>query len=187
MSERLFVAVSPEPAVSAALDAALRDARLRAPHLRWVPPERWHITLAFIGSTDRGAEACLAVGVGVEAAASQPFELMLDRRLGTFGGRVLWAGLEASEPLRALAEAERMSLTNAGFALEERAFHPHLTVARAGRRERVPQAVTRVWSAPPRSSRSWTTNEVLLLRSESGPDGPRYARVAVWPLAARGA
>ena len=46
---RLFVALTPPAAALADVDAALDPARTLQPELRWIPVERWHLTLAFYG------------------------------------------------------------------------------------------------------------------------------------------
>jgi 2'-5' RNA ligase len=52
MTDRLFVAIWPDPASLAVLRGAVAQARSAFPDLRWQPEERWHLTLAFLGEAD---------------------------------------------------------------------------------------------------------------------------------------
>ena len=122
---RLFVAISLPDAVIDAL-SRLRTGMRGA---RWIPPENHHLTLAFIGETDRHGlnEIASALG-GVTAPA-------LDMRLkgcGFFGDRkprALWVGVEANPALSHLQSKVAFALKRAGFADDQRKFTPHVTLA----------------------------------------------------------
>ena len=86
--------------------------------------ENLHITLAFIGETSRvaAAKACL------ERIDFTGFDL----RIGGGGnfGDLYWVGIEKNPSLSALASFVRSELISAGFAIDEKPFKPHITVAR---------------------------------------------------------
>ena len=60
MTERLFVALWPEPQVVEAVRRQLEPIQDRYRELRWQTPDRWHLTLAFLVSADatRRCRAC---------------------------------------------------------------------------------------------------------------------------------
>lgn len=121
---RLFVAIPFSAEVRAALLSAQEDLRAQGARANYTRPENLHLTLAFLGETERYAAAEKALSQ-VEAAA---FPLRL-----TGGGRfgqLYWAGLEKSQPLERLAAQVQNRLRAAGFDLEKRAFRPHITLAR---------------------------------------------------------
>ena len=63
---------------------------------------------------------------------ARPFPVTI-QGVGAFGGRdprVLWAGVEAGEPLDALYRANERAARAAGLEPEGRAFKPHVTLAR---------------------------------------------------------
>lgn len=163
---RLFFAV---PVGEAVKEAAAREGeRLRAAGVRarWLEPETLHLTLRFLGSMPE--ERLPALERSLEAAVAQraPFDLRFDR-LGTFGDRVLWAGVgEGAAPLEALAEALAAALEKEGVPREERPFRAHLTLGRPERR--VPAAALGPldWSC--------RAEQVVLYESRLSPKGAEH-------------
>lgn len=126
---RWFVALRPD-------DAARRHLQRQAQRLaaerggRFVPAERVHLTLAFVGNAPRALEPAL---VGLVASLPPPGPLVLDR-LGSFDGRLLWFGPAASPPwLDALAQACRDGLDRLAIPFDRKPFAPHLTIVRNAR------------------------------------------------------
>lgn len=99
--------------------------------VRWLDPSQLHLTLRFIGDVDPPLFERISEELGrIEA---EPFELSL-QGVGRFpprrDPRVLWVGVETSEPLARLRNRVEQALTNCGIAPEERGFSPHITLAR---------------------------------------------------------
>ena len=84
-----------------------------------------HLTLAFIGETDRAAEVKAAMDAC--ALRHRPMTLHVEGE-GRFGD-ILWAGA-SGEGLRALAQDLAEKLRDRGFAIEKRDFKAHITLAR---------------------------------------------------------
>jgi 2'-5' RNA ligase len=135
---RLFVACEVGAAVAAAAGELIgelqgRVARL-APHARltWVPQERLHFTVRFIGAVDaaRVPAFCDALAPPLRHA---PFDAVV-RGAGVFPDRrpprVVWAGLRsgASEMVALAREVNARLVGLAGADPEE--VRPHLTLAR---------------------------------------------------------
>jgi 2'-5' RNA ligase len=107
-------------------------ARLRVPLPggRWTEPENLHLTLRFVGDLEKLQAREFADGL--ETIDVDAFELRL-AGLGTFGGnepRSIWAGVEPSAPLEALARANDRAARAAGLPPDGRPFKPHVTLAR---------------------------------------------------------
>lgn len=179
MNLRLFVALAVPGPVRAALAASLEAARRARPDLRWTDPGGWHVTLAFLGWVDDARLGDVHAAVRAAATAATSFEIALDGRAGTFGGRVLWAGLAPSAPLEALVTGVRAALVQRGLPAEDRPFRPHLTLARAGRGRTVPAAVAQEVAVP---AGAWRVRDVRVLRSHLGREGARYEVLARCPL-----
>jgi 2'-5' RNA ligase len=186
---RLFVAIELPEGVRRALgevQAELRALGLKG--LRWTRPEGVHLTLKFLGETTAGRLPEVKGAVAAAVAGRRAFQLALGRP-GTFGSRgrprVVWVDLEGEvEAVRGLQAAVEAALVAAGFAAEERGFSPHLTLARVrqppprGLAERLSEGLAAV-SAP---RMEFDANEVSLMRSELGPEGAVYTRLAAFPL-----
>ncbi len=122
---RLFVALSlPQDVIGALgrLKTGMRGAR-------WVPDENFHLTLAFIGETDRhGLEEA---GSALASVAAPAFALRLSG-CGYFGDRkprALWAGAAATPAVLHLQAKVDVALRRAGFLDDKRRFTPHVTLA----------------------------------------------------------
>jgi len=165
LTARLFTAIVPPARIVAALTKRLADVPT-APGLRWVPPEKWHVTLGFFGADDASTrQAWLEPRLPGVAAPRVRFA-----GSGTFRG-VLWCGV-AGDDITDLAHA-------AGAHNQQRAFHPHVTLARGrppGGLDRI-AAYLREYRGP-----SWLATEVVLLRSDRGEHGAVYTPVARYPL-----
>ena len=179
MAERLFVAVAVPAEVRARLDEALAELREAWPALRWTRPEGWHLTLAFVGDAEGDRAQAVSDAAAEAAAETGPFEVALTGALGTFGQRVLWAGVASGEGLPTLAGRTRAALSARGIDVDERPFSAHLTLARARGRGRLPRA-SGDWQGP--TSR-WRVTEVAVMRSVPAQGGPRYEARTVHALA----
>ncbi|MGY2079250.1 RNA 2',3'-cyclic phosphodiesterase [Modestobacter sp. SYSU DS0657] len=180
----MFLAVDPPPEAVAELDAALRPVREAPGAPRWTPPERWHLTLLFLGQVPAGELPLLLDGVGPAVAAAPPMSLALAEG-GRFGSRrrptVCWVGVTGDvTPLTALADRLADAARGTGLAVEDRPFRPHLTVGRW----RPGQPADGDLPERLRGHRGpvWPVTEVVLWRSHLGPS-PRYERVTAWPVA----
>ncbi len=121
---RLFCAIPFPPDVRAALAAYQRQLREAGAAGNFTRPENLHLTLAFLGETGAVRPAAKALA----AAADRAFPLTLAGS-GRFGD-VFWVGVTPCPALEALAGALQQRLRDAGFALEDRPFRPHITLLR---------------------------------------------------------
>lgn len=173
MDVRLFAAVWPDPAARDALDLVLEPVRVRASAIRWQPPERWHITTAFLGMSDpERATARIDTVMSRDISMAQPLRLVGS---GTFGP-VVWTGVAHGPWLGELAGRLQRALHT-----EDRRFHAHLTVGRA-RGANAPQLAREAAELlAAKGGLPWTPREITLVASEGGPR-PRYEVIAAWPL-----
>jgi 2'-5' RNA ligase len=172
---RLFVALCPPEEVRAHLAAALPEF---PPEARPVPPEQWHLTLAFLDEV--ADEKVDAVGRAVEVAArsARPFTLQLTGA-GAFGRErgTAWVGLAGeTDRLARLVRVLRGGFVAIDISLENRPFLPHLTVAH-GLDLRKPAAAAALAELNAYRGPTWRAEQVLLVHSTLGPDGPRYETI----------
>ncbi len=123
---RLFSGIE----IPAEARAALARLKSPLPGAKWIEPRDLHITLRYAGDIDNRRAADFAEALA--GIALDVFEIRISG-LGAFGGndpRVLWAGVEGSEALEALARGSERAARQAGLAPEARNFSPHVTLAR---------------------------------------------------------
>lgn len=146
---RLFVALRPAPQALA---------HLRAQRPRWPSaPERWHVTLAFLGEVAGPEE----VHTQLRRVTTPAFDLRLEGS-GTFGrSGPVWVGVGGDvDALHDLQAAVARAVRAAGVELERKPYRPHLTV---GRRGQPAPADLASYRGP-----SWRADEVELVRSDLG-------------------
>ena len=151
--------------------------------LSWSRAENLHITTKFIGEWP---EERLDEMKRTLAATRVPAPIDIAvRGLGWFPNerrpRVFWAGIDGGEPLRALAQATEQAVAQLGVPVEERAYSPHLTLARI--KEAVPldalrQALQALPSGCGFDFGSFQASSFLLYLSANG----RYTQLARFPI-----
>jgi len=183
---RLFVALEIPCAVRDNLATLINDLRITAPKARWVRPENIHVTLKFIGETlpDK-LENIRGALSGVHS--ERPVELNF-RGLDFFPNAkrpsVLWAGIDASPNLSSLAGDIDCSLEKLGFPREQRAFVPHLTIARF-QPPRIQESLqSSIAQNIGRDFGSLRTGEFHLIESKLKPSGAEYTTLESFRFAA---
>jgi len=180
VSDRLFLAVALDDEVRHGLAAFLADETMRLPG-RPTPPDNWHITLRFLGTTTALRRDRILEFLD-DHLTVEPFTL----GFGTLGAfprpsraTVLWLGAgRGSDELATLASIGEAAAVSAGFEPEGRPFHPHLTLSRI----RPPQNVASLVERVPAFPLTMTVDRVTLYRSEPGAGGVRYTVVDEVPL-----
>jgi RNA 2',3'-cyclic 3'-phosphodiesterase len=182
---RLFFAVELPPRVQAAL-GRLRPEGEPSRDYRWADPAQLHVTLAFLGQQPPEVLTTLEE-IGRSAASSSRRGTLRLGEAGSFGSRraprVLWIGLDGDlAALRALQARLDAALRENGFALEDRPFSPHVTLAR--RRESASSGTPPGW--PPAGGVKHTPfpiEHLTLFESRLSPRGATYVSLFEFPLA----
>jgi len=176
---RIFVALRPPPAMRETLLAL----QIGLPDARWQDDEQLHLTLRFIGEVDRPQAEDVAAALG---SIDGPAPQIALAGVGTFDHRgavhTLWAGIRRNDPLKLLHDRIDRALGRVGIAPDPRAFHPHITIARFGRRG--PDLTAFLVRNTDLTSATMSIDHILLYESELGSDGARYFAIARYPLTA---
>jgi RNA 2',3'-cyclic 3'-phosphodiesterase len=178
---RLFVAIDLPEMVKDHLDSL----QSCLPTARWVRRQQMHLTLFFLGETERiqGIKDALA---SIEAPA---FALTL-AGVGRFPKRqkqpprVLWVGIDDEPALAQLHQKITTALAEIGVKPEDRPFSPHITLARFNTREPLPEVDVFLNSHSAFQVPSIAIHEFVLFSSVLSPQGPRYEREAIFALTA---
>lgn len=124
---RIFIAIRfTEAFKSSILDAqdGLKEYGVKG---NYTQPDNLHLTLAFIGETERVEE----IKAAVDAVKFEPFVIRTGK-MGCFNGRsrVVWLGIEGEDKVKAIAQQLRRNLDQRGIDYAKGKFSPHITLVR---------------------------------------------------------
>lgn len=179
MTRRLFIALTPPPAVS----HALLDLQEGIPGARWVDSDNFHLTLRFVGEVDRHEAADLETAL--EGFAFEPFTMRI-ASVGHFEGKrrakAIWAGVAPSPALDDLQHRTELACRRAGLAPETRKFIPHVTLARLN----AGSGFIGDWLARHGALAlgPWQVDSLALFESNLTPNGPIYTELRRFPAPA---
>jgi RNA 2',3'-cyclic 3'-phosphodiesterase len=193
---RLFIALDIDDAIRERIARFVEGVHGFAPDARWVKPESLHVTLKFIG--EQPEPAVEQTKVALRTVSSSTMEIQF-RGYGFFptvkSARVFWLGMEAGPQLAALALAIDEKMAALGIPKVDRAYSPHLTLARGSagsgspswRRgdgsnrafERLQEKLT---SLPSHEFGTMTPREFFLYQSQLSPKGSKYTKLERFAL-----
>lgn len=167
---RVFFAIWPDAAAAEKLRALSLEVAEETGG-RPTPPDNIHLTLEFLGEV--AAERIDELGTIGGKVDARAFKLSLGQ-LGAFRrAGIAWLGsLQAPPELIDLQGRLNRALRAAGFALEDRPYSPHVTLARRTDKPPRKRAIEPV---------EWRVTEFALVRSE--PGRAKYTTLAVFRLA----
>ncbi len=180
---RAFIAIDlPEP-VRAALAGAQQVFRGAVRDARWARPEGIHLTLKFLGEIS-DAQTKQVVETLAQISPLESFSVEV-KGFGFFPQahrpRVFWAGVVAPPVLADLVARVESRMEKIGFAREDRAFNPHLTLARFQVPRPQPELEAAVAAQATTSLGKFEASEFFLFESKLSPQGAQYRKVLSFP------
>jgi len=179
---RLFTGLDVPPDVVTNLEELLRRLKPTA-RIQWSPLSNLHITTKFIGEWPDARLAELLAALS-DVNGRDPIQVSI-RKLGFFPNpsspRVFWCGIEAPGLERLAADTDE-ALGDVGVAREDRAYSPHLTLARIKERvdfQPLRQAIAGLKSLDFGAA---VADRFFLYQSTRGPAGSVYTKLAEFPL-----
>jgi len=189
---RLFIALDIDEAIRERIARFMDGVRGFAENARWVQPESLHLTLKFIGEQPEAAVEQIKQALGTIRASAAEIQF---RGYGFFptpkSARVFWVGMESGPQLAALARAIDDQTASLGIPKEERAFSPHLTLARGGGGSGSPrwrkgdgpnrtfqQLQEKLSALPAPEFGTMTAREFILYQSQLSPKGSKYTKLS---------
>jgi len=194
---RLFIALDIDDAIRERIARFEEGVQNFAPEARWARPESLHVTLKFIG--EQPEAAVQKIKEMLSAIVANPIEIHF-RGYGFFptpkAARVFWVGMEAGPQLAALAAGIDDTMPALGIPKENRAFSPHLTLARGPggsgsprwRKEDRPNRAfallqNRLAALPVPEFGTMTARDFFLYQSQLVPKGSKYTKLVRFLLA----
>ena len=151
----------------------------------WSRVENIHLTLKFFGNVALDRIPVISAAATRTVAEFSTFRIGIGNT-GVFPkpsrAQVLWIGVsDPSGKLSALQERLENECAAEGFTKEDRAYRPHLTIARIRR----PEGARQLADAHLQTNFPITNidlNELILFRSELSPRGSKYTRISTHPI-----
>ncbi len=163
--------------------ARLKGARA---DIAWVRPEKFHVTLRFVGDVDDLGILDLARLLQTTATASDgPLDLVC-RGLGSFPEsgtpRVIWAGVhgrneDEDSRMQDLRRRLHDGVRALGYRPEKGPFHAHVTLGRAKGSEGLDAVVERMGPMRKREFAHFAVPEIVLFESHETEIGTSYTAI----------
>lgn len=198
---RLFIALDIDDVIRERISSFVEDVQGFAPDARWVKPESLHVTLKFIGEQPEAEVKRIKETLHTVTGSATEIHF---QGYGFFptakSARVFWIGMEAGPQLASLAATieEKMTdekLAALGIPKEERAFSPHLTLARGPGGSGSPRwrkgdgpncafqhLQEKLASLPTFDFGTMTLREFFLYQSQLSPKGSKYTKLERFPI-----
>jgi RNA 2',3'-cyclic 3'-phosphodiesterase len=182
---RLFIAIELPKEIKVALAACQQELRQTGAHASWPQPDNLHLTLRFLGEVDAGRLPVLKQ-VCVDTARQATRFTLTTHGLGFFPNtkrpRVVWVGLLAdTQQLPTLRQQLEARLTEVGLPVDDKAFHPHLTLGHIKTPTHIHALIERV-QAYAFPTLSFTVTELVLMQSQLQATGSLYTPLLRAPL-----
>ena len=179
----MFCAFELPPALQTSISKHAKRVREAVPEAAasWSRAENIHLTVKFFGNVDQAKAPVISAAAARVVKEFSPIQI----EVGTTGvfprpsrPQVLWIGIaDPSGELLKLQQRLEHEFAREGFPKEDRAFRPHLTIARI----RKPQNADRLAQTHlglEFSSVPVTLNELILFRSELSSKGSKYTSIS---------
>jgi 2'-5' RNA ligase len=135
---RAFIAIDLSPDIQRRLDEVIDSYHTQMADIpiRWVAAANIHLTLKFLGDVSLSNLNMLTDMIQAEISTHHQFDISVGGS-GAFPNihqpRIIWVGVEAPAELTAIQNGIEATTSRLGYAREERAFSPHLTLGRVSR------------------------------------------------------
>ena len=175
---RSFLAIEIPGIILKKIEEVQEDLKSSRADVRWVNPEKIHLTLKFFGNIDESRIESIVKSTERPTRTGSSFSLKV-RGVGAFphlkNPRVIWVGLvDGNEVLASFQKQLEEELEKIGFEREERAFHPHLTLGRMKSSKGRAELVGRMERYKEEEFGDFKTERIILFKSELKPTGPIY-------------
>ena len=175
---RSFLAIELPKLILRKIEEVQEDLRLTHADVRWVNPEKIHLTLKFFGNIEESRIDAIFKAIEEPIQNNPPFFLNV-RGVGAFpqmrNPRVIWMGLvNGKEVLVSLQKQIEIQLEKIGFQPEDRPFHPHLTLGRMRSSRGKEELVGGMEKHRDEEFGDFQIERVVLFKSDLRPTGPVY-------------
>ena len=175
---RSFLAIELPKAVLRKIEEVQADLKSARADVRWVSPEKIHLTLKFFGNIEESRIDSIFRAIQEPLRNTSPFSIRV-QGIGAFphvkNPRVIWLGLITDgQNLTSLQKQIETQLEKIGFQSEDRPFHPHLTLGRTKSSRGKDELAGRMEKHKEEEFGDLQVERVILFKSDLKPSGPIY-------------
>jgi len=186
---RSFLAIELPKLILKKIEEVQRDLRSTRADVRWVNPEKIHLTLKFFGNIEESRIDPIFKSIEEPIRNTPPYSIEV-KGVGAFpqlrNPRVIWIGLvNGKEILTSFQKQIETQLEKIGFQTENRPFHPHLTLGRMKSSRGKEEMVERMEKHREEEFGDFQVERVILFKSDLKPSGPVYTLLREMKLGGR--
>ena len=175
---RSFLAIELPRTILKKIEEVQGDLKRSHADVRWVSPEKIHLTLKFFGNIDEVKIDPIVKSIEEPIQTTSPFHLVV-RGVGAFPNlknpRVIWMGLVGGvNILSSFQKKVETEFEKIGFQPEDRPFHPHLTLGRMKSGKGKEALLERMEKYNGEEFGDLFVERVILFKSDLRPSGPVY-------------
>jgi 2'-5' RNA ligase len=175
---RSFLAIELPEAIRKRIEEIQVDLRSSNSDVRWVRPEKIHLTLKFFGSIEESRVDTITKSIEPLVGGTPQFSLEV-KGMGAFPNirnpRVIWMGLiDEKQVLIPLQKQLESTLETIGFQVEGRPFRPHLTLGRMNSGRGKDELIGRIQKYKEERFGDLEVRRFVLFKSDLRPTGPIY-------------
>jgi len=175
---RSFLAIELPETIQTSLGEIEKDLESASADVRWVSPEKIHLTLKFFGRIEEAKIESIMDAIRELVEETRTFEIRT-RGTGAFPGlrnpRVVWVGLDDPDGrLRDFQKQLDACLEKVGFEAESRDFRPHLTLGRVRSNRGKEGLVRKIEKHREEEVGVFRVEKVTLFKSDLRPTGSIY-------------
>jgi 2'-5' RNA ligase len=175
---RSFLAIELPKPILKKIEEVQGDLRSTHADVRWVNPEKIHLTLKFFGNIEESRIDPIFKSIEEPIRNTLPFSLKV-QGVGAFPNlknpRVIWMGLvDGREILVSFQKQIETQFEEIGFQSEDRPFHPHLTLGRMKSSRGKEELVGRMERHKEEEFGDLQVERMVLFKSDLKPTGPIY-------------
>ncbi len=175
---RSFLAIELSKDILKKIEQVQDDLRSSRADVRWVNPEKIHLTLKFFGYIEEPRVESIIQAIEGSVHRRRAFSLGI-KGIGAFptwrSARVVWMGLVDQAgiliPFQKELEAD---LEKVGFEPEGRSFQPHLTLGRVNSSRGKQELINRMERYRDEEFGHMEVEKVIVFKSDLRPTGPIY-------------
>lgn len=187
---RTFVAIDFSAEIREKIGEIINYFKTQTPDyaLKWVEPQNLHMTIKFLGEVSEGHLQAIKDVLADNLKGKSAFEIEVTG-MGMYPStqkpRVIWLGIEGSEPLKDIHKSLDLALQKVSIPPDKRGLSPHLTIGRVRKNVEtlIVQDIGKTLSQFKIDSLGkYTIDKIVLYKSTLTPKGPIYDPLLSIPL-----